>query len=76
MAHAFIPDKEVILQECPSCKAQPKKPCEPSRTRGMHYARWEAAYEARTGRPPRVGEWSAKSEGIQTFNSATFGRSA
>lgn len=75
MAHEFIPDKEVILAACP-CGAKPKKPCQPSRNFGMHYARWEAAYEARYGRPPRVEAWSAESQGIQTFNNATFGRSA
>lgn len=76
MTTDFIPDSEVILSECPSCKAKPKKPCQPSRTWGMHYVRWEAAYEARHGRPPRVGDWDGASQGVRTFNGATFGRSA
>jgi hypothetical protein len=76
MAANVIPDSEVLKQACRSCGALPKKPCQPSRSFGMHFARWEAAYEALHGRPPRVGEWSAESQGVQTFNNATFGRSA
>lgn len=72
----LIPDSEVFKHSCPACGAKPKKPCVPSRNFGMHFARWEAAYEAQHGHPPRVGQWSGQSQGIQTFNSATFGRSA
>lgn len=73
---SVIPDSEVVLQSCRSCGAVPKKPCVPTRTTGMHFARWEAAYEARHGEPPEISGWSAASEGVRTFNDATFGRSA
>lgn len=76
MARGLIPDSEVYKTACPACGALPKKPCTPARNFGMHYARWEAAYEARHGHLPRVESWSGASQGVRTFNDATFGRSA
>ena len=68
-----LSDKDVKRVPCPKCKAPAKMGCAPdsmpewkrprpggkapTRTEGMHYTRWEAAYAERYGIVPQVMAW-------------------